>query len=290
MARFDLRDRAVVITGGANGIGQRVARAVVARGGYAAILDVDADGAATAARSIGERSIGLGADVRELDALKQAFSEIVERLGGVDVVIAGAGIERSGLTVDSGSREQQRAVLDVNLHGVWNTAWAGLPHVIQRKGHFVAISSVAAYVAAPLGAAYCASKAGVEQLVRCLRIELASVQATAGVVHFGMIDTTVRAGIHEDPLMRRLVDLTPSWIEKVMTPEQAAETLLRGVECRALRTVYPARWRLAYALRGVAGPLMDAAMARNAKLQELMRDARERDRARADRESSSTGG
>jgi NAD(P)-dependent dehydrogenase (short-subunit alcohol dehydrogenase family) len=154
--------------------------------------------------------------------------------------------------------------------------------VIQRKGHFVAISSVAAYLAAPLGAAYCASKAGVEQLIRCLCIELASVGATAGVVHFGMIDTTVRAGIHEDPLMRRLVDLTPTWIEKVMTPDQAAEALLRGVECRAPRTVYPARWRMAYALRGVAGPLMDMAMARNPKIQELMRDVRQRDRERAE--------
>lgn len=276
----------VVITGGANGIGRSVAFGVLARGGHVAIIDSDGSAAELTARELGRDVVAYTVDVRDVDSLDDTFNEIASRFGGIDVVIAGAGMERSGLTGDSGARDQHRIVVDVNLLGVWNTACAGLPHIVKRQGHFVAISSVAAYLAAPMSASYCSSKAGVEQLLRCLRIELASVGVTAGVVHFGMVDTAVVAGLDADPMMAELVRRVPRWISKIVTPEQAAGSLLRGIERRSPRTIYPARWRLAYALRGLAGPALDWAMTHNPTIIKLVGEVRQRDhRAELDLET-----
>ena len=281
MSRLDLRDRVVVVTGGGNGIGRSVAKRVATRGATPVILDMDADAAAAAAREIGGRALGLQADVTEIGQLATAFETVARELGGVDVVVANAGIERSGHTVDSGNRTAHQLVIDVNLTGVWNTLEVGLPYVIDRKGHAVAVSSVAAFLAFPTMTAYCASKAGVELLMRCLRMELGSTGASCGVVHFGPVDTGFVTGFEADPIAARLQELAPGWLAKRVAPEQAAAALVDGIERRAPRVVYPPRWRVLYGLRGVLGPLIDRAMVGNDDMQEVINQARQRDRAKA---------
>lgn len=281
MAPLDLAGRVVTITGGARGIGSAVADAAARRGAVVAVLDLDGDLAAHRAGELGGGAIGLEADVTDLDALEAATGEVVARLGGIDVLIANAGIGPATTTVAFGDRESQRRVLDVNLHGVWHTAWAGAPHVVARGGHFVVISSIAAFILTPAWASYSASKAGVEQLARSMRIEFAPSGATVGVAHFGLVDTDLVRTFERDPITAAIERRFGRLVTSRVSAPQAAEALVRDIERRRPRTIHPARWRAPYALRGVLGPLSDAIVARDPRIQDLMSQIRVRDDAQS---------
>lgn len=280
MSRLALRGRVVAITGGASGIGLEVARECAGRGARVALLDVDGERAGQAASGLAGGAVGLAADVTDLDALEDAVAEAADRLGGLDVLVANAGIGPIATSVDAGDREHQRRVLDVNLHGVWHTAWAGGARIAAGGGHFVVISSIAAFVVTPNWAAYSASKAAVEQLARSMRVELAPTGATVQVAHFGVVDTPLVDAFEADPLSAEMENLGPSLVTRKVSPQAAARALVNGIERRAPRTVYPARWRVPYALRGVMGPLSDAVLRRDPRVRALMRRVRERDTQR----------
>ena len=279
MARLHLDGKVVLITGGASGIGFATASAAAKRGATVALLDLDGARAAERAAALGRSAIGLTADVTDLSALEAATAEVADRLGGIDVLIANAGIGPSATTVDSGDREHQRRVLDVNLHGVWHTMWAAADRVVERRGHIVVISSIAAYVLTPGWAAYAASKAAVEQLARCMRVELAPTGTTVGVAHFGLVDTELVRKFEADPISAAIERRAPSFVSSTVTPESAAEALVAGIESRRARTIHPARWMPFYALRGILGPLSDAVVTRDPRTRTLMTETRDRDLA-----------
>jgi NAD(P)-dependent dehydrogenase (short-subunit alcohol dehydrogenase family) len=251
-----LAGRTVVITGGARGIGLDVARLCALRGAHVAI--VDRDGAEAAAVELGGDARGFTVDVTDLGALEHAMGQI----GAVDVLVANAGIGPIATTADAGEREHLRRVLDVNLHGVWNTVWAAAPHLDGRSGHLVIVSSIAAFTATPTWGAYSVSKAGVEMLSRVLRIELAGTGTSVAVAHFGLVETGLIRAFEADPLTAEIEASLPAWIVSKVSSAAAAEALVRGIERRAPRTIYPHRWRVMYALRGVFGPVSDAVLAR----------------------------
>jgi NAD(P)-dependent dehydrogenase (short-subunit alcohol dehydrogenase family) len=286
MASFDLNGRVGFVTGGARGIGLETARAMVARGASVALVDLDGADAAAAAKSLGgsERVIGLGADVTDRDALDDVVAQVVERLGGIDVVVANAGIApppRPVTTIDVDTFER---VIEVNLLGVWRTVRATLPQIVQRRGHVVVVASIYAFFNGSLASPYGMSKAGVESLGRALRVELAAHGASAGVAEFGFIDTSMVRDAFADPISVRLEERIPSFISRRLTPDVAGAAIVRGIEKRASRTLEPAFWRPFGVLRGVLNPLLDAAMRRDRVLQQLIRDAEAADRAdRADR-------
>src|SRR5262249_51890473 len=112
------------------------------------------------------------ADVTDPAALQQAVSALAARLGPVDLLIASAGLgyETAALTP---APEAFNAIIQVNLIGVANSIAAVLPtRVSLRRGHIVALSSLASYRGLPSMSAYCASKAGVNALVESLRVEV----------------------------------------------------------------------------------------------------------------------
>lgn len=279
---LNLDGKVVLITGGARGIGHATAVAARRRGAVVGLLDLDGDLAARRARELGGGSIGGAADVCDIDGLDHAVSDVVQRLGGINVLIANAGIAPHATTVDAGDRAHQRRVLDVNLHGVWHTMWAGADHVAARRGHIVIISSIAAYTLTPGWAAYAASKAAVEQLARSMRVELAPTGATVGVAHFGVVDTDLARTFERDPISVAMERLAPALVSRAVTPQSAAGALVRDIERRGTRTIHPAYWRPTYALRGVLGPLTDALVARDPRVHTLMSRTRERDRANAE--------
>ncbi|MTD47741.1 SDR family NAD(P)-dependent oxidoreductase [Conexibacter sp. W3-3-2] len=140
MSRLELRGSTVLITGGGAGIGLALAQECASRGARCALLDINADAAAAAAARLGGGALARAVDVTDLEALEQACGEIAEETGGIDVLVANAGIGPVSTTVDAGDREHQRRVLDVNLHGVWHTLWAGVPRRRAsgpRRGHLV---------------------------------------------------------------------------------------------------------------------------------------------------------
>ena len=272
MARYDLSGKVALVTGAARGIGFATANALVGRGASVVVVDLDREQAEAAAAQIHDsRALGLAADVTDRGAMQQVVATTVERFGGLDVVVANAGIASRGATMRAMSTESFERVLDVNLMGVYRTVDVALPEIVRRRGHVVVIASIYAFVNGAGAAPYAMSKAGVEQLGRALRVELAPHGAGASVVYFGFIDTEmVHRAIDQDPLSDRLMEATPKVLRKRLQPSVAGEAIVRGIERRSPRIIRPRRWTAMSVLRGIINPITDAQTVRDANLQEIV--------------------
>jgi NAD(P)-dependent dehydrogenase (short-subunit alcohol dehydrogenase family) len=271
---YDLSGKVVFITGAARGIGLGTAKAVHRRGASVVLVDLDREATERAATEVGERALGVAGDVTDVASLDAAVAAGVERFGGIDVGIANAGIAPTARTMRVYEPELFEKVLDVNLVGVWRTARACMPHVIERRGHLLLISSIYAFINGLFVTPYAASKAGVEQLGRALRVELARHGTTVGVAYFGFVETEMtRVGIVDDPLARNFEKVTPRLLQKRISPDYAGEVLARSVERRAPRVTAPRRWAVLSTLRGLFSPGLDARMVRDEGLQNMIAEA-----------------
>src|SRR5207248_1606160 len=133
-------------------------------------------------------TVAVPCDVRSRDEVEAAVAAAVDHLGGLDVVIANAGVAAQ-LPINGGDPEIFERTIAVNLIGVYYTLRAAAPHISHPGGYALAISSLAAAVHPPLLGAYSASKAGVEALGDVLRMELAHTGARVGVAYFAELDT-----------------------------------------------------------------------------------------------------
>ena len=271
--RYDLNGKVALVTGGARGIGFETARHLQMRGAKVAVLDLDAGQASEAAERIGARAIGLGADVTDHGAMMAAVAAVVERLGGLDVAVANAGIaQREFATVRGISGEEWERVFEVDLLGVWRTVRAALPQIVERRGQVVVISSVYAFANGFGNPPYAVAKSGVESLGRALRVELAPHGASATVAYFGWVDTKLVQDAFAQEAADRVRELSPEWLLKRITPAEAGAGLVRGIEERAPRVFVPRWWRYVAALRGLINPLLDKRMENDAKTRALIAD------------------
>lgn len=272
MASFQLAGKTALITGGARGIGFATARALIARGASVAVVDLDEAAAAGATGQLHDaRALPIAADVTDRGAMQRAVATTVERFGGLDVVIANAGIAARAATFRAASSETFERIIDVNLMGVYRTVDAALPEIVRRQGHVVVISSIYAFINGIGTVAYAMSKAGVEQLGRALRAELAHHGASASVAYFGFIDTEmVHRALDQDPLGEEMLQTFPPPLRKRIPPQVAGEAIVRGIERRQARIIRPRRWTAVFLLRGILGPLGDAQLERDARTQRLV--------------------
>ena len=273
MPAFDPNGKVALVTGAARGIGFETARQLHLRGASVAVLDLDAEQANDAAERIGPRAIGLAADVTDAGAMMATVAEVVERLGGLDLAIANAGIApKNFATVRGISGEEWERVFEVDMLGVWRTARAALPEIVDRQGHIVLVSSAYAFMNGFGNSPYAAAKAGVESLGRALRVELAPHGASASVAYFGWVDTRMVQDAFAQPEGDRIRSLSPEWLMKRITPDEAAAGVVRGIEERAPRIFAPKWWRYVSAFRGLINPLLDKRMEREEKFRSLVRD------------------
>jgi NAD(P)-dependent dehydrogenase (short-subunit alcohol dehydrogenase family) len=273
MPSFEVSGKVAVVTGGARGIGFGTAQALAARGARLVIVDLDPGAAESAAAQLPGTALGLAADVTDRGAMQRIVATVTDRLGGLDLIVANAGVASRGATVRAMNGEAFDRVLAVNLGGVYNTVITALPQIAQRRGHIVVTSSVYAFLNGLGTAPYAMAKAGVEQLGRALRVELAPHGASASVAYFGFIDTEmVHRAIDADPLAERMMKTLPKVLQRRLTPAQAGEAVARGIEKRAPRIIAPKRWAAFSALRGIINPLLDDYMLRDADTQAMVRE------------------
>jgi NAD(P)-dependent dehydrogenase (short-subunit alcohol dehydrogenase family) len=254
---YDLNGKTALVTGAARGIGFETARQIHMRGASVAVVDIDATEAREAAERIGPRAIGIATDVTDHSAVMQSVAETVERFGGLDVVVANAGIAQKEMaTVRGIGVEEWERVFEVDMLGVWRTVRAALPQIVERRGHIVVTSSVYAFVNGVLNSPYAVAKSGVESLGRSLRAELMPLGASASVAYFGWVDTKLVQDTFEangDRMQRNL----PEFLSRRIQPDEAGAAVVRGIEERAPRIFAPKWWRYVSAMRGVINPLLD---------------------------------
>jgi NAD(P)-dependent dehydrogenase (short-subunit alcohol dehydrogenase family) len=241
MARYDVNERVVLITGAAKGIGRDLARRLGPMGAKLALIDRDAEGVERAAAEIVGEAEPFVADVSESDSIAAAIAAARKRFGGIDVAVASAGISGTPQPATLVSDEEFERVIRVNLLGLWWTLSGVMPDVIERQGYLLPVASLAAAVPTPLIAAYGASKAGVHSIGRTLRFELAHTGAKAGVAYFAEIDTDMTREAHKVPVVERSLKSIPERFQKVQPVEVASKAIVRGIERRSRRVCVP-RW------------------------------------------------
>lgn len=181
-----LDGRRVLITGAARGIGAALARRLRERGASVALAGLEPDLLEATAEAID--SPWWACDVTDRVQVEAAVGSAVAELGGLDVVVANAGVAAQ-LPLVGGDPELMERTIAVNVMGTYNTLRAAGPHIGHPQGYAVVVSSLAAAVHVPLLGAYSASKAAVEALGNTLRQELRPTGARVGVAYFAELDT-----------------------------------------------------------------------------------------------------
>jgi len=258
VSRYDLTDRTVVITGSTGGLGSALARALRDRGAHLAMLDLDPALVDAQADQLGGKDVAAGwtADVRDFASVQQALDDAADHFGSLDVVIANAGI---GVMAPMSAMDPQEweYVIDVNLHGVWRTFRAALPHVERTRGYLLAISSMAAFVHSPLNGPYVASKAGVWALCDATRLELRHLGIDVGSVHPTFFQTPMLDEVHADPAGTTLWGGNTRGIWKAVPIDTVVDATIRGIERRSPLVVPSRTNALVARIPGLVRPLVD---------------------------------
>jgi NAD(P)-dependent dehydrogenase (short-subunit alcohol dehydrogenase family) len=254
----DLRAKTVFITGAGRGIGAESARRLAARGANVALAGLEPKELERVARQCGANAAWFECDVTDWNALDQAVEGTVEQFGGLDVVMANAGIAPVGMTRSIDPRAFERT-LEVNLVGVWRTVRACLPHVIESQGYVLVIASLAAALHGPGMAAYAASKAGAEAFADSLRTELKQLGVDVGVGYFSWIDTDMLRGADAHPALGGLRSELPGPFGKTYPVSAVGQAVATAIEERRRWVVVPGWSRGLLVLRTALAPLIDRA-------------------------------
>ena len=177
MNSYDLQGRRAVVTGGAQGIGLAITERFLASGAQVTIWDAD--------RALGEQAVAalegkgqvscIDVDVSDWDRVSSAAARTAAEMGGIDILVANAGIAGANATVIDTDPAEWRKVVDIDLNGVFYCCKAIAPHMVEGGyGRIVNTASIAGKEGNPNAAHYSAAKAGVIALTKSLGKELAS--------------------------------------------------------------------------------------------------------------------
>jgi NAD(P)-dependent dehydrogenase (short-subunit alcohol dehydrogenase family) len=244
----DIDGKRVLITGAASGIGRACAQAARRSGAHLYLTDRNGpllEKTAAELRGAGaDVRLAVPADVSDLDQIRALADRVHEDGGSVDVVMNVAGIAAWG-TVDRLEHRHWRAMVDVNLMGPIHVIESFVPAMIAagRGGHLVNVSSAAGLLGLPWHAAYSASKFGLRGVSEVLRFDLRQHGIGVSLVCPGgvatpLTETVEIAGV--DQTGSRFARMQAHFRKRAVSPEQAADAILRGVR-RNRYLVYTSR-------------------------------------------------
>ena len=192
-AGLDLRDRSVVVTGAAGGIGAALARRFGRSGARLTLLDVDEAGLDSLQGELGAtgvRAVAARCDVTDAAACRSAVYEVVARECGVDVMVNNAGVTHLTRFADT-DVDVMRRVMDVNFFGAVHITAAALPSLVARRGQIVVISSVAGFAPLAFRSGYAASKHALHGCFESLRTELRGTGVGVTIVCPSFVRTAI---------------------------------------------------------------------------------------------------
>jgi NAD(P)-dependent dehydrogenase (short-subunit alcohol dehydrogenase family) len=224
--RFDLDGRAALVTGAARGLGRGIALALAEAGADVALglRDVAADGGvADEIHALGRRALPLQMDVTRRAEVEAAVATTVAELGSIDVLVNNAGGGAGHVPAEELSDELFERVLVTNLRGTFHACRAAFGPMRKRGfGRIVNMSSQAALVALPGEAAYCATKAAVSHLTRCLAVEWGEHGITVNAVAPTFIETPGTEPALSDPEFRAEVVERIAALHRIGEPDEVA--------------------------------------------------------------------
>lgn len=201
MGESVLKGKVALVTGATSGIGRATALLFAEAGARVAAVGRNEQALADLSEEIGQRggeALLIRADVTAEEDARRAATETVERFEGLDVLVNAAGHISNG-TIETTTLAAWDAMLDVNLRAVFYLMQQAVPHLAERRGNIVNVSSVTGLRAFPGVLAYCVSKAGLDQLTRCAALELAAQGIRVNAVNPGVVVTDIhkRGGMSE---------------------------------------------------------------------------------------------
>lgn len=221
------KDKVVVVTGGASGLGFASAKSFALEGAEVAIFDVDKKRGPEAVDEIkkeGGKAIFVPCDLTNPDQVQAAYDEVVKQYNRVDILFANAGIIDAPMTIDEMTFEQWSRVININLHGMFLAAKGAVTQMLKQDGGVIVFTgSNWAYVCDPGFTSYAASKGAVVTFARALALDHAKDNIRINVVCPGNMMT---------PLLERQLSLEPDpeatldAMGQISTPQEIANLVL----------------------------------------------------------------
>jgi len=221
----------VVVTGASSGIGKAASEAFAREGAKVALVARRGEileETVSSIASAGGTAMAVAADVTREEDRKQVVDSVVSAWGGLDVMVNAAGIIGFG-TIENTTLDDWQEMFDINVVSVFRLTQLALPHLIERKGNVVIVSSVTGVRSFPGVLAYCSSKSAVDQFARCTALELADKGVRVNAINPGVVMTNLHraGGLNEDSYEKFLEhSKTTHPLGRVGNPEEIAALIL----------------------------------------------------------------
>ena len=211
MTGFDLSGQVAVVTGGGRGIGRAIARGLAAHGAKLALCGRTPATLEAAAAQIGGEVLTVTADVSAEPDVLHLRDRVLDRFDRIDVLVCNAGVNPIYQGLETTTLEQWQDIVGVNLTGTFLCCkHLGGAMLQAASGSIICISSVAGRVGLRKSVPYCATKGGVEQLVKALALDWAAKGVRVNAIAPGYFETDLTAGMIANPaLSQRLLAATP---------------------------------------------------------------------------------
>ena len=217
------RDKVVIVTGAASGIGKATAERMAREGATLVLGDVNADGARAVADALGAETppCVIGFDAGDPASCRAFIATAADKAGRIDMLCNIAGIMDWAPLADFDEDRWER-MMRVNLSGIFYLCQAAMPHLIATKGNIVNISSAAGLVGIAYTTAYCATKHGVIGLTKSLAIEFASAGVRVNALCPTGVKTPMSTGVFPEGIDMSLLMRNASKMGDLIEPEEVA--------------------------------------------------------------------
>jgi NAD(P)-dependent dehydrogenase (short-subunit alcohol dehydrogenase family) len=231
MFDLELNGKTAIVTGASSGIGRQTAKRLAAEGVRVALVarrGEELQEVAAEIKAAGGDALPVPADITVPEDADRCIRDVVAAFGRLDILINAAGILQGG-NIENTTLEMWDRTLTLNLRAVFDMIRLAVPHLVESKGCIVNVSSVNGLRSFPNVLAYCVSKAGVDQLTRCVALELAAKGVRVNAINPGVTVTNLHrtGGMGEEAYAKFLEhSKTTHPLGRVGQPDEAADLIL----------------------------------------------------------------